>query len=464
MLSTNGVLLEAGQSAEPEIDDGLRLDLGHAELGLQVLARLLRILRVADQLNDRVEIRERNQVAIEDVTAALGAIELELGAADDDVALMRDVVPEHVVHTKGARDALDERDHVGAERRLQLRVLVELVEDDRGDRVLLELDDDAHTLVGRVVLDVGDLGNDLLDGELGNLGDDAVVAALLDGERQLRDDDGALAVGQVLDVGARAQADLAAARGVGRADTRVAHDHTTGREVGARHDAHQLVERDLRITDHRDRGVDGLAQVMRRDVRGHADSDAGRAVDEQVREARRQHQRLLARAVVVGAEVDGVGVDVAEHQGRDARQTALRVAHGGSREAVDVAEVALPVDEDGARRERLRHADEGVVDRLVAVRMVRAHRLADDLRALDVRSVRLEAELVHRVQHAAMHRLEAVAHIGQCAPDDHAHRVIEIRRAHLVGEFAWLGAAVRLVYGCFRLRHRSPVRRGRATR
>ena len=48
----------------------LRLDFGHAKFGLKVLACLLGILRVADQLNDRVEIREGDQVAVEDFQPA----------------------------------------------------------------------------------------------------------------------------------------------------------------------------------------------------------------------------------------------------------------------------------------------------------------------------------------------------------------------------------------------------------
>ena len=433
MLGPNRILLEAGEATEAEVDNRLRLDFGHAELGLEVLARLLGILRVADQLDDRVEVGEGDQVAIEDVTATLGPIELELRAAYDDVALMRDVVAQHVVDAERAWHAVDQRHHVGAERDLQLRVLVELVEDDRRDRVLLQLDHDAHAFVGRVVLDVRDLGHHLLDCELGNLGDDAVVATLLDRKRQLRDDDCTLAVRQVFDIGRGAETNLAAARGVRGTNARVAHDHTAGREVRAGHDLHQFFERDLRVADHRDRGVDGLTEVVRRNVRRHADGDARRAVDEQVWIARRQNQRLLARAVVVRPEVDGVRVDIAEHQRRYAGQATLGVAHGGGREAVDVAEVTLAVDQDGARRERLRHADERVVDRLVAVRVVRAHRLADDLGALDVRAVGLQAQLVHRVEHTTMHRLEAVADIGQRASDNYAHRVIEIRRAHLVG-------------------------------
>jgi hypothetical protein len=44
------------------------------------------------------------------------------------------------------------------------------------------------------------------------------------------------------------------------------------------------------------------------------------------------------------------------------------------------------------------------------------------------------AEFAHRVQHAPVHRLQAVAYVGQRASDDHAHRVIQIGFAHLVFE------------------------------
>ena len=47
-----------------------------------------------------------------------------------------------------------------------------------------------------------------------------------------------------------------------------------------------------------------------------------------------------------------------------------------------------------------------------------------------VRLVMRVAHIVHRIEHAAVHRLQAVAHIGKCPAHDHAHRVIEIRPAH----------------------------------
>ena len=49
--------------------------------------------------------------------------------------------------------------------------------------------------------------------------------------------------------------------------------------------------------------------------------------------------------VVVGPEVDGVRVDVAEHLGGEALEPRLGVPHGGGRVVVDRAEVALAVDQ-----------------------------------------------------------------------------------------------------------------------
>ncbi len=63
----------------------------------------------------------------------------------------------------------------------------------------------------------------------------------------------------------------------------------------------------------------------------------------------------------------------------DARQAGLGVAHGGRVIAVDVAEVALAVDQRIAHGEILGETHERVVDRLVAVRMVLADHVADDL-------------------------------------------------------------------------------------
>ena len=146
--------------------------------------------------------------------------------------------------------------------------------------------------------------------------------------------------------------------------------------------------------------LDDLAQVVRRDVGGHAHRDARRAVDEQVGQLGGQHRGLHPRAVVVLDEVDGVLVDVRQQLRRDGRHARLGVAHGGRRVAVDRAEVALAVDERVAQREVLGQADQRVVQGQVAVGVVLAHHLADDRRALAIvdAEVRPISCIVYRIR------------------------------------------------------------------
>ena len=83
-------------------------------------------------------------------------------------------------------------------------------------------------------------------------------------------------------------------------------------------------------------------------------------------------------------------------------------------------------------REVLRHARHGVVDRHIAVRVIFAQHLADDAGRLFVGAVGVHAHVVHGVEDAAVHRLQAVARVGQGPRHDHAHGVVQIRAAHLV--------------------------------
>ena len=257
----------------------------------QLLARGLAVGRPADDLDDGVEVVQRDEQSLEDVRARLLLGQLELRAAHDDLALVRDVGVQHLDQRQRARHAVDQGHHVDAERGLHRRVLVELVQHHLGVDRALELDDQAHAAPVGLVAQVGDLGDLLLAHELGDLGDEAVVAALLDRVGQLGDDQRLLALVDLLDVGLGADLDLAAAGLVGVADARAAHDDAGGREVRALDVGQQLVERDRRVVQEGDRRADDLFEVVRRDVGGHADGDAGAAVDQQVREARRQDRR-----------------------------------------------------------------------------------------------------------------------------------------------------------------------------
>ncbi len=195
---------------------------------------------------------------------------------------------------------------------------------------------------------------------------------------------------------------------------------------------HQLFDRDRPIVEIGAAGVDHLAEIVRRDVGRHADRDALRAVDQEVREAGRQYLGLALGLVVIGLEVDGVLVEVVEQRIGDPGEARLGVAVGRRRVAVHRAEIALAVDQRQAHREILRHAHHRVVDRQLAMRMVFADHIADDARRFAVAAVPHVAVHLHRIEDAAMHRLQPVADIGQRAGHDHAHRVIEVGAPHLV--------------------------------
>ena len=197
---------------------------------------------------------------------------------------------------------------------------------------------------------------------------------------------------------------------------------------------HQRLNVRFGLVDEREAGADDLIEIVRRDIGRHADGDAGRAVDQQVRQSGRQHQRLVFRAVVVGREVDGFLFEIGQHLVGDAAHADFGVAHRRRRVAVDRTEVALTVDQHVAQREILRHAHDGVVHRDVAVRVVLTDDVTDHARRFFVGLVVVVAELVHGEQHAPVHWLQPVAHVRQRPPHDHAHGVIEVRAAHLVFE------------------------------
>ena len=145
-----------------------------------------------------------------------------------------------------------------------------------------------------------------------------------------------------------------------------------------------------------------------------------------------RHHRLDRGVVEVGDEVDRVLVDVGQQLLGDLGQARLGVPVGRGRIAIDRAEVALSVDQRIAQAPGLRQAHHRVVHGAVAVRVILLQTLADDAGALHVLAIVQHAHVVHGVQNAAMHRLQAVANVGQRAADDDRHRIVEIRTPHLV--------------------------------
>ena len=296
-------------------------------------------------------------------------------------------------------------DHVGRDLALALGERVEsgdgLFDVGAGDQ-----GDDDLDLVGRGVLD--GLDGDLLAARGLLDGGDERLGRLAEGDLADDDDVGAAR----FEAGARGDAAVAVAvlREV---------EEAAGLEVG------QHLER--LVLDDGDFGLEQLHEVVREDERREADGDALGAEHEQQRELRGQQQGLLVAPVVAGDELGRLLVEdlVAGELGEAALDVARR---GGAVAGVDVAEVALPLDEVALVGE----VHEGLADGGVAMRVV-LHRVADDVGHLDEASVVL---LVEGVEDAPLDGLEAVLDGGDGAVADRVGGELEEVAVHDLRERA----------------------------
>ena len=181
------------------------------------------------------------------------------------------------------------------------------------------------------------------------------------------------------------------------------HDTPCGK-VGTGNIFDQILDREVRIIDQRQRRVTNLAEVMRRDVRRHANGDTPGAIDQHVRETRRQNNRFAVLAVVVQLEIDGVLVDILQ-------QVACRLGHphfgiSKRRRLVPVhgAKVALTVEQGQGHRKALRHSHQRVVNRGITMRVILAHGVRDGARGFTIALVVSVSDLVHGIKDTPVHR------------------------------------------------------------
>ena len=464
--------LEGGEAAQLHIEDRARLDFGEGEgvcvgeranrggavRGQAVHEHSARALEEFEGVGGRrggpnggdnsVQLLNGAEQALEDVFALLRLFELEFGAPLDHFVAVGDEDFERALEADAARRPIDDRHHVHREGGAHGGVLVEQILDLGGRALPLQFDDDAHAGAVALIAQVGDAFDLLIAYEVGDLLDEDGLVHLVG---ELGDDDAHAAADRLFEAGAGVHGDAAVAFAVSQAHlfgVLANEGDAVRREVWALHDLEEVIERGVGVLDEQGDGVGQLVQVVRRDVRRHAHRDTGRAVEEQVGDARGEDPGLLVAPVVVRFEVHGVLVNVREHLFGDRRHAGFGVAHGGWRVAVNAAEVALPIDQGVAQGELLGHADEGVVDGLVAVRVVLAHDIADGGGRLAIAGAGAGAALVHAPEDAPLDGLEAVARIGEGARNDHAHGVIEVARAHL--GFYLDGADVECRFECHR--------------
>ena len=367
-----------------------------------------------------------------------------LRAAHQHLAPVVEPFAQHVTHAEHVGDlAARQHVHVHRDAAFKLGQLEQRLHHQRRVDVLaLGHDDDADVLGGFVAdvvderqLAVGDQLGDLLDQLgllhlIGNLGDDHLPGTAL----------------KVLALPLGADAEAAPAGAVGFENAlRAFDDDAAGGKVGPPDRAvvavDQPFDRRFRRVDQLDGGGADFGGVVGRNVGGHADGDAGRTVGQQIGEGARQHHRFLVGLIVGLAEVDGVLVETVEQQPRHFGHACFGVALGGGAVAVDVAEIALAVDQRVALGEILGETDQRLIDGAVAVRVILADDVADDAGALLERLVGIEVQQAHGIEDAPMHRLQPVADVGQRAMHDCRQRVGEVTLFQRLAQVDRLDAA-----------------------
>ena len=185
---------EPGQAAQRHVEDVGGLHLGEGEgLGHQRGPRRRAVVRARIVAMTASSMSMALQETLDDVGPVPGLVEPVLRASGDDFDLVVDVVRQGLGQVQRAGHAVDQRQHVDAEARLQRGLLEEVVQHHVGVGVALELNDQLRLLVGRGVAQfadavevagtdqVGDLLlNDLDRGLVGQLGHhDAVPGTTL---------------------------------------------------------------------------------------------------------------------------------------------------------------------------------------------------------------------------------------------------------------------------------------------
>src|SRR5262249_12039576 len=107
---------EAGEPREAEVEDRLRLNLRELEAIHELRAPLVGIRSSTDERDNRVDVVERLEVALENVRTRFGLAQLVLRAPRDDLALEVEIVAYELEERQRLRDAVDKRDRVVAER------------------------------------------------------------------------------------------------------------------------------------------------------------------------------------------------------------------------------------------------------------------------------------------------------------------------------------------------------------
>ena len=267
----NLVDFQARELIQAHIENRFDLNFGQPVFRHELLRRFVSILRGTDNVDEIVEVAICDFETFKNMRAGFGLAQTETRAARDDVAAVLDEAFEHFADVHLLRARVVEREQNRAERRFERRMLVKFVHHNALGFAALELNHDARVRVG-FVAQVTHFRKHFFVHEFRNTLHERFAVHVI---RDFRDNDLFKTVFDFFDVCDPANFHDPAPgakillNAVGPADA------TAGREVRSFNDFFDFIERKHRIIDEAAAHFDELAEIVRRNIRRHADGDPG---------------------------------------------------------------------------------------------------------------------------------------------------------------------------------------------
>ena len=256
---------------QPHVKDGLRLHFGQPKALHEAFLGLRRRRRRADQGHNLINMIERLEEALQDMGTGFGLAQFKLGAPNHHLTAMIEEVGQRGFEVQQHGPVVHHRQHVDAERGFQRRILVQRIDDDLRHGAALQLDDHADAPAVGLVAQVGHAVDLAVVDQRRDLFHEA---RLVQTKRDLPDDQGLEALLALLNLNLAAYLYGSAPSGIGVVQPLARVDVAARGEVRPLHGIHQILDGTFRVVDEHEQGIRQLAQIMRRDVRRHADGDA----------------------------------------------------------------------------------------------------------------------------------------------------------------------------------------------
>ena len=398
--------------------------------GDQVFFGFLRRRRRLDRGNHLVDIRDRYRKTFQHMTALTRFAQQVHSAPRYHLTAVANKVLQQLLEVENARLIVHQGDNIDAKNILQLRLCIQIIQHHLTAFAALHFNHNAQAVFVRLVAQLGNTFNFFVFYQLCNFLDQARLVDLVG---QLGNDDGVFVGFFIADYfSARAHINPTAAGSVGIYNARSTVDDRRRWEVRPWNMLHQFINRDVGIVQQRQTAVNHFGQVVGGDIRRHTNGDTRGTIDQQTGNFSGQYGRDLFSTVVVRHPVDRFFIEVGKHLMGDFLHANLGITHCRRVITVNRAEVTLTIHQHIPHGKWLRHADNRVVNRRVAVWVVLTDHVTNDTSRFLIRFVPVVAQLAHREQHPTVHRFEAIAHIGQGAPNNYAHCIVEVGLFQLI--------------------------------